>query len=923
MRFSLSLSSVLLTVSFTAGLALIDRASATEPVVTKLHGRHTGTPEYYGGGLSVAVSDRYVLMGERNNDDLFDEGGAVHVYSAATGRYLRKLTPSDGDADDNFGWSIAVVGTTALIGAPGYGPDETGKVYVFDLRNGREKLGIVPADAGAGDQFGISVSADGTHVLVGAPLNDESAFNGGAAYVFDYETGEQISKLLHPSGGGGSDFGVSVGLSGALALVGAPKTSDGAIEDGMAFLFDEETGSLLRQFHSANATDHLNLGASVALSGTWALIGAPGDDEAAVDAGAAWCVSVLDGGFTIRLDDAGKIFAPNPDVGDEFGYSLSLSGRLALIGSGAADNPSLDVGVAAIYEIDPLGHSLLTELVPVEIASYDYFGSAVAICGNRAVVGASGDDDLAQDSGAAYYYRDAVGSLPGWSLTQKGNAAPGAVDAEFRRFVQPVFSDGNVGFSAFLSGPGSNRNLDTGLWVNPAGPLELALKSRQPLDAFGADFVGQSSGRITVKGAGSSFLGGRIVFESTITGPGAGGRNNRALFAVDSDSPPTSELLLRLGTPIPELNDSEVRRMLDARSDGFAAVPYLLRGGTGDASSLTDSGVLGFDVAAAGIDSSNLRERNTGAFGEWRQFLGRASVASFTVLTGAHFVPAGETKPVIGLVRHTDGEPFVQAGDAEYGGSGATFRSFLGEGVWDEMEEAIFRATLKGAGVTGRNNEAIFLEKTGETPAQILREDAEIDPVGLPGVKVSRFLKWWASNQFFALVKLRGPGVNASNDCALIACEDGAAPYENWHILMREGDSAPGCDGARIRVIQRVEVDQDGYVAAVTSLTGSPALNQALLIASTSEAFDEGDMAFAAPAVFLRKGTYFQAAAGDTTMLRSLLLPTVNDRFGVAGQGQPPAMNGGQFTAVLTFSNRAQEVGVFDPFRRLQGDGTN
>lgn len=917
MRFSLSLSSVLLTVALATGPAVVDRATATEPVVTKLHGRHSGTPEYYGGGLSVAVSDRYVLMGERNNDDLFDEGGAVHVYSATTGRYLRTLTPSDGDADDNFGWSIAVVGTTALIGAPGYGPDETGKVYVFDLRNGREKLGIVPADAGAGDQFGISVSADGTRVLVGAPMNDESELNSGAAYVFDFESGEQVSKLLHPSGEASAEFGISVSLNGSLALVGAPKAEG-------AFLFDAETADLMKSFALRISSGDPNFGASVALSGNWVLIGIPGDDEAGTNAGAVWPGSISGTSSTILAESEGKIFAPNPDDGDEFGTSVDLSGRLAIIGSGSADNPSLDEGIAAIYEIDPFGHSLLTELVPVEVSSYDYFGSAVAICGNRVVVGASGDDDLAQDSGAAYYYRDVVGSLPGWTLTQKGDAAPGAVDTELRRFVQPVISDGNIGFSAFLSGPGSNRNRDTGLWVNPDGPLELAMKSRQPLDDFGADFVGQSSGRITVKGSG---LGqeGEIVFESTITGPGTSGRNNRAVFATFSNSPIENHLLLRLGTPVPELNDSEVRRMVDVRSDQYTAIPYLLRNGTGDATGLTDSGVLGIGMEGLAVETSELRERNSGAFGEWRQFLGRASVVDETILTGAHFVPAGETKPIVGLVSTADDHPFARVGDAESGpsGSGATFRSFLGEGVWDNMQEAIFRVTLKGAGVTGRNNEGIYFNEGGEISSQVMREDTEIDPVALPGVKVSRFLKWWASRYIFALVKLRGPGVNASNDCALIVCEEGSPPFDTWHILMREGDTAPGCDGARIRVIQRVEVDLDGYVAAVASLTGARSMNQALFIADTDDPLDDEELALAKPTLFLRKGTYYQSAAGDTTMLRSILLPTVNDRFGVAGQGQPRVMNRGQLTAVLTFSNNAQEVGAFSPFLQLRLSGAN
>ncbi|MCB1063431.1 MAG: FG-GAP repeat protein, partial [Verrucomicrobiae bacterium] len=523
-------------------------ASATEPTVVKLHGRHSADPVQYGAGLAVAVSERYVLVGERNNDDLFTDGGAVHVYSAITGRYLRKLTPTDGDAGDLFGWSVAVAGDTAIVGAPDGGLNETGKVYLFDLRNGRQKLSIIPEDAALGDRFGWSLSADGDRVLVGAPWNDEGNTDSGAAYLFHLVTGELLEKFYQETGSLGIELGTSVALCGHLALAGAPKVSEDAVQDGGAFLYDTQSGSLIGEFNSPTGSDDLAFGTSVSMSAGYALIGAPGDDEGGVNAGAAWHFSLIDGSYE-------KILAPDPGDNDEFGSAVSLSGALALVGSGSVDNTGVNDGLAVIYQTGPIGITVVTALAVADGDDNDNFGSAVALSGQRAVVGASGDDDLALDAGAAYFYREIVGAIPGNSLTQKGSFAPGAPEAEFRGFVQPVVTDDTFAFSAVLSGPGSNRNRDSGLWMNPSGPLELGMKSRQPLDAFGMDFTGLTSGRITVKGAGSLY-GGEVVYEAALSGAGVSTRNRLALFAALSDSPVANQMLLRTGRPIPELGDA-------------------------------------------------------------------------------------------------------------------------------------------------------------------------------------------------------------------------------------------------------------------------------------------------------------------------------------------------------------------------------
>ena len=83
-------------------------------------------------------------------------------------------------------------------------------------------------------------------------------------------------------------FGYSVSLSGTTALIGAPSDSTGATGAGSAYLFDTTTGNLLKTFNNPTPQINDQFGASVSLSGTSALIGAIGDDTGAANAGSVY-----------------------------------------------------------------------------------------------------------------------------------------------------------------------------------------------------------------------------------------------------------------------------------------------------------------------------------------------------------------------------------------------------------------------------------------------------------------------------------------------------------------------------------------------------------------------------------------------------------------------------------------------------------
>ncbi|MCH7582772.1 MAG: FG-GAP repeat protein, partial [Acidobacteria bacterium] len=131
-----------------------------------------------------------------------------------------KLTAADGAAFDLFGFSVAISGDTALVGAhfdDDAGPD-SGSAYVF-TRSGTtwtQQAKLTAADAAAFDRFGRSVAISGDTVLVGAVFDDEGGRRSGSAYVFTRSgtTWTQQTKLTDADAAADDRFGFPGAISG-------------------------------------------------------------------------------------------------------------------------------------------------------------------------------------------------------------------------------------------------------------------------------------------------------------------------------------------------------------------------------------------------------------------------------------------------------------------------------------------------------------------------------------------------------------------------------------------------------------------------------------------------------------------------------------------------------------------------------------
>ena len=233
-------------------------------------------------GISVAISGATAIVGASGDDDNGSGSGSAYLFDTTTAQQLFKLLPDDGGYGDRFGNSVAISGATAIVGA--HNDDDngshSGSAYLFGTTTGRQLFKLLPNDGAAGDFFGTSVAISGTTAIVGAVYDDDNGPNSGSAYLFDTTTGRQIAKLLPDDGAAVYLFGNSVAISATTAIVGAVYDDDNGPGSGSAYLFDTTTGRQIAKLLPNDGAEADAFGHSVAISVATAIVGAWWDDDA-------------------------------------------------------------------------------------------------------------------------------------------------------------------------------------------------------------------------------------------------------------------------------------------------------------------------------------------------------------------------------------------------------------------------------------------------------------------------------------------------------------------------------------------------------------------------------------------------------------------------------------------------------------------
>ena len=350
-------------------------------------------------GHAAAISGTTGIVGAWEDDPNGSASGSAYLFNTSTGNESFKLSADDAAAGDNFGVSVAVDGTRAIVGAWKDDAD-TGAAYIFDTTTGDELFKLTADDAAAGDNFGISVGISGNRAIVGAFNNNSLA---GSAYLFDVATGDQLLKLTATDAAPNDSFGVSVAISGNRAIVGAELNDDDGTNSGSAYLFDVALGTELFKLRADDADAFDQFGFSVAIDGSTAIVGAHKDDDDGSLSGSAYLFDVGTG------DELFKLTASDAAGGDQFGYSVGVSGSVAVVGAIGNDDVGLASGSAYLFDV--LTGLEFDKLLASDASSGDTFGSAVGISGTTAIVGAELDDSPSINSGSAYVFEYIAGDV--------------------------------------------------------------------------------------------------------------------------------------------------------------------------------------------------------------------------------------------------------------------------------------------------------------------------------------------------------------------------------------------------------------------------------------------------------------------------------------------------------------------------------
>ena len=358
---------------------------------------------------------------------------------------LLKLTASDAADSDSYGFTVALDGDYALVGAPGAdgAGTERGQAYLYlKSQGGTDGWGQIKIlgadDAADGDFFGVSVSISGDYAVVGAVGENGSGTDQGAAYVFYRNEGGadnwgQIRKIAASDKADSDGFGFSVSIDGQTIIVGSDGEDGAGTDRGAAYIFAKDQGGVdnwgqVAKVVSADPGNGDRFGYSVSLAGDFAVVGAPKEDADGTDRGAAYMFARDLGG----LDAWGLVKRLEPGTPSDnswFGNSVAIEGSLAVVGAAWEDGGGTDRGAAYVFSRDAGGADLwgqIKQLVASDRTDGDFFGYSVNLNGANVVIGASWAEGGGTERGQAYVFSKDEGGVDNWGEVQRLRASDGA-----------------------------------------------------------------------------------------------------------------------------------------------------------------------------------------------------------------------------------------------------------------------------------------------------------------------------------------------------------------------------------------------------------------------------------------------------------------------------------------------------------------
>jgi FG-GAP repeat protein len=315
-------------------------------------------------------------------------------------RQVTELQGSDTVANDDFGFTIATLHSTIVVGADGHAED-AGRVYIFtqSAHGWHQTAELVGSDTVAGDLFGFSLAAAPGIVVVSGYNHAKHA---GRVYVFTESTHgwHQTAELVGSDTVAGDYFGTSLAAAPGLIVVGAIGHAKDA---GRVYVFTKSADGWHQsaELVGSDTVANSGFGTSVGASPGTIVVGADGP---AKDTGRVYVFTKSAHGW----HQSAELVGSDTVAGDYFGASFATAPGLIVVG---AIGHAKYAGRVYVFTESSHGWHQSAELVGSDTVAGDFFGASFAASSATIIVGADGH---AHDAGRVYVFTD---STHGWHQT--------------------------------------------------------------------------------------------------------------------------------------------------------------------------------------------------------------------------------------------------------------------------------------------------------------------------------------------------------------------------------------------------------------------------------------------------------------------------------------------------------------------------
>ncbi|KAL7489844.1 hypothetical protein ACHAW6_015560 [Cyclotella cf. meneghiniana] len=309
-------------------------------------------------GRAVAISDNFIIVGAQKNDAAGVDSGAAYIYARAPVERIEgewtevsKIVAPDAQDNERFGISVAIDKNVAIIGANGADDkgENSGAAYIFNYVDNEWEFTqkLTAPDGEAGDNFGFSVAIYGDQAVVGAVWDGEKS---GSVYVFILNRGVWTVEGKFVADGGKPDdqFGWSVAMWEQTIAVGAFADDTSGLDSGAVYIFEKDSNGVWDQqarVSPSDGEDNDHFGRSVDVHRDWLIVSSPFDDEVGIEAGSVYIYQRDDNEWLLQ----NKLFPLiDPMDFNEFGFGVAVSDDF-FVASSKLENETLSDAIGNVY----------------------------------------------------------------------------------------------------------------------------------------------------------------------------------------------------------------------------------------------------------------------------------------------------------------------------------------------------------------------------------------------------------------------------------------------------------------------------------------------------------------------------------------------------------------------------------------------